>query len=161
MKLKSWLFEVIRCIAALAILVSMLLRYGGNPVSNADFETVAQAVTGQVELTNLRQGENRMVKRLYGLDPADYEGCLLYYPATNMDAEELLLIKLKDTAQQEAVRSAMQTRVENQKNAFEGYGVEQYDLLTNYCVLEVKGNFALLAISRSCDDALGALEAAL
>ena len=161
MKVKSWIFEALRWMAVLAAVVYLAVLYGGNPVSNAEFETVAEAVVGEVDMTNLLPAENRMVKRLYGLDPAAYEGCLLYYPATNMDAEELLLIKLKDADQQEAVRSAMEARVQTQKNTFEGYGVEQFDLLTNHCVLEVKGNFALLVVSKTCDDALGAFTDAL
>ena len=161
MKFKSLIFEVLRWAAVAAMVVYLVVLLAAEPLSNASFESVAEAVTSQLDLTNMQQGENQMVKRLYGLDPSAYEGCILYYPATNMDAEELLLIKLKDTQQQEAVRSAMQTRVENQKNTFEGYGVQQYDLLSNACILEVKGNYALLVVSKSCDDAYQAFEAAL
>ena len=56
-----------------------------------------------------------MVKRLYGLNPSDFDGCLLYYPQTNMEAEELLLLKLRDTSQQEAVRAAVEARLETRR----------------------------------------------
>lgn len=161
MKFKSWIFEALRWTAVVIMVVYLVTLFAAEPLSNASFETVADAVTAQVNMDNMLPGENQMVKRLYGLDPAAFDGCVLYYPATNMDAEELLLIKLKDVSQQEAVRSAMQTRVENQKNTFEGYGVQQYDLLSNACILEVKGNYALLVVSKSCDDAYRAFEAAL
>ena len=161
MKFKSWIFELLRWAAVAAIAVYLIVLLGADPLSDASVETVADAVTSQMDMANLRLGENQMVKRLYGLDPSAYEGCVLYYPATNMDAEEMLLVKLMDVSQQETVRNAMLPRVENQKNTFEGYGVEQFDLLSNHCVLEIKGNYALLIVSKSCDDACKAFEAAL
>jgi hypothetical protein len=85
--------------------------------------------------------------RLYGLDPASFEGCVLYYPTTNMMAEELLIVKLSDLSQQEAVRAAVEARIATQKNTFEGYGVEQFEMLTNNAVVEVRGNYILFVVN--------------
>lgn len=161
MKFKSILLEAGRWIAVLAAMVYLVTLLGGNRVSNAEFSQVSRAVVDTVDMTNLQQAENRMVKRLYGLDPGEYEGCVLYYPATNMDAEELLLIKLSDTSQSEAVAAAVEQRLQTQRNAFEGYGVEQFDLLTNHYVLQIEGNFALFAVGRFHEDALTAFRDAL
>lgn len=161
MKLKSLFLEVARWAVVLAVVIYLVVLLGGNTVSNADFADVSQAVTGEVDTTNMQQAENRMVKRLYGLDPGAYEGCVLYYPASNMDAEELLIIKLADVSQQEEVTSAIESRIQAQKNAFDGYGVEQFDLLSNYCVVQVQGNYVLFVVSRSCDAALAAFQDAL
>ena len=62
-----------------------------------------------------------------------------------MDAEELLIVKLKDTSQAEAVETAINKRLETQKNSFEGYGIEQYDLLEKH-VLDVQGNYILYVV---------------
>ena len=85
MKFKSLIFEVLRWAAVAAMVVYLVVLLAAEPLSNASFESVAEAVTSQLDLTNMQQGENQMVKRLYGLDPSAYEGCILYYPATNMD----------------------------------------------------------------------------
>ena len=148
MKGKSLLFEILRWVAALVAVVYLGVLLGGNAISNAAFSDVEAAVVAQVDTTNMVKAENRMVKRLYGLDPASFEGCVLYYPASNMDAEELLLVKLSETSQAEQVKAAMEARLQTQKNSFEGYGVEQFDLLSNFCVLEVRGNYALFLVSR-------------
>lgn len=161
MKLKSILLETGRWIIVLTAVVYLAVLLGGNTVSNADFSQVEQAVVDTVDMTNLQQAENRMVKRLYGLDPGDYEACVLYYPATNMDAEELLLIKLSDTGQQDGVVAAVEQRLQTQRDAFEGYGVEQFDLLTNHYVLQVQGNYALFAVGKFHQDALAAFRDAL
>ena len=117
------------------------------PVAAA-FEDVASAVTASVDLSALQEGSVQMVKRLYGLNPSDFDGCLLYYPQTNMEAEELLLLKLRDTSQQEAVRAAVEARLETQKTSFDGYGLEQYDLLTNHSILDIRGNYVLFVVHK-------------
>lgn len=161
MKLKPWMTEVIRWVAVGAILVCLLVIFGGNPVSNAAFADVSAAVVPEVDKTNMAEAENQMVKRLYGLDPANFEGCTLYYPRTNMDAEELLVIKLKEVSQQAEVRSAIEARLQSQKDVFDGYGVSQTDLLTNFSVVDVRGNFVLFVVSKNCDAAQLAFRDAL
>ena len=73
------------------------------------------------------------------------DGCLLYYPATNMGARELLLVKLSNLSQQTSVSDAIQARRQTQMKSFEGYGVEQYDLLSN-SVVEIQGNYILFVV---------------
>lgn len=153
MKVKSWIFEAVRWIAAVAAVVYLAVLLGGDPVSSADFSKVQAAVLAAADTENMQQGENRMVKRLYGLDPSSFEGCTLYYPATNMDAEELLLVKLADVSQQEEIVAAVEQRLQTQRNTFEGYGVEQFDLLSNHYVLQVRGNYALFAVGAFSADA--------
>ena len=161
MKLKPWMTELIRWVAVAAMALCLILTFGGDPISSAEFADVSAAVLPEVDTANMLEAENQMVKRLYGLDPVNFEGCALYYPRTNMDAEELLIIKLKDKSQQEEVKAALEARVQTQKTTFEGYGVEQMDLLNNYCVVDVRGNFALLVVSKTCDAAQAAFQDAL
>lgn len=161
MKVKNMILEATRWIAVVAAVVCLLIQFGGNTVSNAAFEAVSAAVVETVDTANMVLAENQMVKRLYGIDPAAYEGCVLYYPATNMMAEEVLLVKMADVSQAAEIQAAMEKRLQTQKNTFEGYGVEQFDLLTNHCVLEVRGNFALFVVSKTCTDAQKAFQGAL
>lgn len=161
MKLKPWMTELIRWVAVAAMVLCLILTFGGDPISSAEFADVSAAVLPEVDTANMLEAENQMVKRLYGLDPVNFEGCMLYYPRTNMDAEELLIIKLKDKSQQEEVKTALEARVQTQKTTFEGYGVEQMDLLNNYCVVDVRGNYALLVVSKTCDAAQAAFQDAL
>ena len=161
MKEKLSVFEIARWTVVLLALVYLFSMFGGNTVSSARAEDVAAAVTETMDMSKMLEADNQMVKRLYGIDPASFESCILYYPNTNMMAEELLIVKLTDMSQQESVRAAVEARLATQKNTFEGYGVEQFDLLTNYAVIEVKGNYVLFVVGKTCADAhkafLGAL----
>lgn len=154
-------YEIARWTAVLAALVLLISMFGGNTVSDAEAADVAAAVVETMDMTNMVLAENQMVKRLYGLDPAAFEGCILYYPTTNMMAEELLIVKLSDMSQQDAVRSAVEARLATQKTTFEGYGVEQFDMLSNHCVIEVRGNYVLFVVNPACNDARKAFLGAL
>ena len=158
MKQKTILLELLRWLCAGLAVVFLVVSFRQEPVSSAAFEDVASAVTAipaaracaslAVDLSALQEGSVQMVKRLYGLNPSDFDGCLLYYPQTNMEAEELLLLKLRDTSQQEAVRAAVEARLETQKTSFDGYGLEQYDLLTNHSILDIRGNYVLFIVHK-------------
>ena len=155
------MYEIGRWAAVIAGLVILLVLFGGNSVSGADPQEVAQAVTDVIDMENMLEADNQMVKRFYGLDPSDYEGCILYYPNTNMMAEEVLIVKLKDISQQQTVSDAIEARLQTQKNTFEGYGVEQFDLLTNHAVVELRGNYVLFVVSDHAEAARKAFRGAL
>ena len=161
MRSNAFLYEIGRWAAVIAGLVILLVLFGGNSVSGADPQEVAEAVTSAIDMENMQLADNQMVKRFYGLDPADYEGCILYYPNTNMMAEEVLIVKLKDISQQQTVSDAIEARLQTQKNTFEGYGVEQFDLLTNHAVVELRGNYVLFVVSDHAEAARKAFRGAL
>ena len=161
MRSNAFLYEIGRWVSVIAGLVILLVLFGGNSVSGADPQEVAQAVTDVIDMENMQLADNQMVKRFYGLDPADYEGCVLYYPNTNMMAEEVLIVKLKDISQQQTVSDAIEARLQTQKNTFEGYGVEQFDLLTNHAVVELRGNYVLFVVSDHAEAARKAFRGAL
>ena len=153
MRPNTFLYEIARWSAAVAAVISLIWMFGGNTVSNADPVEVAEAVVETIDMENMLEADNQLIKRFYGLDPASFEGCILYYPTTNMMAEEVLIVKLKDMSQQEQVRTAIEKRIQTQKTTFEGYGVEQFELLTNNAVIEVRGNFILFIVNADSAEA--------
>ena len=159
--MKSAFYGIARWICVAVAVVSLMIMFGGNTVSSADIADVEAAVTAEIDMTNMLSGDNKMIKRFYGLDPAQFESIVLYYPTTNMMAEELLIVKLSDMSQQEAVRAAIEARLQTQKYTFEGYGVEQFEMLTNKSVIEIRGNYVLFVVNGACADALQAFLGAL
>ena len=161
MKANPVVYEVARWTAAVLAAVFLFLLFGNDPVSDAALADVERAVTAQIEMGNMLEGDNQMIKRFYGLDPAVFDECVLYYPTTNMQAEELLIIKLADPAQAESVEAAIEARLETQKASFDGYGIEQYDMLTNNAVVEVRGNYVLFVVNAASAQAREAFLGAL
>ena len=145
--MKSAFYGIARWICVAVAVISLMVMFGGNTVSNADIADVEAAVTAEIDMTNMLSGDNKMIKRFYGLDPAQFESVVLYYPTTNMMAEELLIVKLSDMGQQDMVRAAVEARIATQKTTFEGYGVEQFEMLSNNAVVEVRGNYILFVVN--------------
>ena len=161
MNARNAFFEIARWVAAVLILISLGSLFGSNKWSDADPADVEAAVVAQLDMSAMLKADNQMVKRLYGLDPASFESCVLYYPNTNMMAEEVLILKLTDTSQQEAVRAAIEARGQTQKTTFDGYGVEQYALLTDNCIIDIRGNYVLFVVNADWDKAQDAFADAL
>lgn len=143
---KSIFLEILRWVAVALVVVFLFSMLSQNRISTAAPETVIEAVTSKLDMSEMQEANNRMIKRLYGLDPDSFASCILYYPTTNMGAEELLIVKLADISQQDAVRAAVEKRLDTQKTSFDGYGVNQYDMLTNHCVIEIRGNYILFVV---------------
>ena len=136
---------VIKYILILFLLAFIVSLLSSGEISDADIKDVSKQVVKAYGAKGLSAADNRMVKRLYGINANDYEGVTLYVSDSNMKVEELLIVKLKDVSQSEAVEAAIEGRLDKQLESFEGYGVEQSKLLKDH-VLDVKGNLSLIHI---------------
>lgn len=156
---RAMLFMILKWALVILCIVVLVLGSRGSAVSSTSFDEMKKAVLQDADLSVMAEADNQMIRRLYGLESADYDGILLYYPTTNMGAEEILLVKLADPSQGETVRAAIEKRVKSQLDSFEGYGAEQTALLQN-SVQEIKGNYALLAVADNAAEIRKAFEKA-
>ncbi len=153
--------DLIKWVFALLIIILIVMKFTGNRVSNADFKDVKKAVEKTVkDDETVLDGDNVMVKRLYGLDPDDYDGIMLKYPSTNMNVNEVFLVKLKDVKQQEQILEAVEKRLETQKNNFENYGTNQYSILKK-SVIDVQGNYIMFVVNEKTAPIVKAFEKSL
>lgn len=160
MGIGSILLRIFAFAAALATAGFLYTQTMQSRQSSASFDAVSNAVLQSIDLTDMQEADAQMVRRLYGFAPSEMDGCLLYFPTTNMGARELLLVKLSDLSQQTSVSDAIQARRQTQMKSFEGYGVEQYDLLTN-SVVEIQGNYILFVVHENASAAAQAFLKAL
>lgn len=137
-----FLLELARWIAVALLAGFVFLLSGRGAESSASFDAVAAAVTAAADTEPMREADNQMIRRLYGLDPADYDGVLCLVPASSMGAEEIFLVRLASLDQQETAAAAVTARRDGQRAAFDGYGIEQCDMLDR-SVIEVRGSFIL------------------
>lgn len=150
----------IRIAMVAVLLVFMIYLQMGAKESDAAIGDVAGAVVNTLDTSTMEESANRKFKKFYGLNAGDYDGVVLYAPLSNMDAEELLIVKLKNSSQAETVRAAIEKRLETQKSSFEGYGIEQYDLLENH-ILDIRGNYILYVVHSDANKALQAFRDSL
>lgn len=151
---------IVKYILILLLTIFVMSLLGGGEISNAKMESVAKKVVKAIDTGELSEADNRMVKRLYGLNANDYENVVLYVSDSNMKVEELLIVKLTDTAQSETVETAVDTRLNKQLESFEGYGPEQCKLLKDH-ILDVKGNYILYVVDKKAKAADKAFQKSL
>lgn len=146
MKWKLSLLELARLMLAVVTAFLLIFMVGSAPNTDVSLQELEAVAAPQLSEGEVQKADGRMLRRLYGLNPSDYAEVVLYYPASNMGVEELLLVKLNDTAQTETVEAAIEARLGAQKQSFDGYGIEQTALLNYNAVMEVRGRYILFAV---------------
>lgn len=136
--------RTLRILFVILIVVYIGMSVKGATVSQTSFDQMSKVIA-KYQNKNTQLGNNQAVKRLYKLNPADYEGVLLYQPSSTMNAEEILVIKLKDKSQANDVKNAIEARKKSQLNTFKGYGATQTDLL-NKSIIDVQPNYILYVV---------------
>jgi len=99
---KNIIYAVVRWAIFLAFAVLLVVFASQNKISKTPMKQVNAAVSQSIDLKKMQKGSAGTFKRLYGLDSAQFESVALYWPVSNMDAEELLIVQLKDFSQQQA-----------------------------------------------------------
>ncbi|MBC5786842.1 MULTISPECIES: DUF4358 domain-containing protein [Clostridiaceae] len=144
MKLAKFLCVI--CLAAFLVGICWTDNYADKPVAE-----IEQVMLHNEKVFELTKGTANDLRRYYGLNEEDYDGCILYRSISPMDVDELLIVKMKDSSQKETLETAVENRLETQKKSFEGYGVEQTALLSD-AVFEFKGDYAFFGVSGSVQD---------
>ncbi len=144
--------------AALLLLlagVMAILLYRRTPrpdVTEAEVKNMFESVAGDASV--LPAGTLR-IRRVFGLNAADYDLIVYYTPAETMDVCEFLLVRA-DEGQLAGVKSAMEARIASQLAAFEHYGESQTELL-NRAQIRQFGNYLCLIVAENPESWLSAV----
>ena len=130
-------------IAAIFIYIVVLMLFTSG--STKSFDEVKKGIEASINEETLAKADTPEVKRYFGLNAADYEGVLYYHAVNNLSAEEVFLVKVKNDSQVAEVKTAVEERLENRKNDFEGYAPEEAGYI-DQAVLSVRGKFIFLAV---------------
>ena len=151
-----YLFQVISLVA-LFLCVWLLTRE--KTYNEIDVNKVAQNLVELMPDTVVSESD-MVVKERFGLEANAFNALVYYGPNSNMDAAEMLLVDMKDTNQKEAVTDAIQKRIDYQKICFEGYGVDQMELI-NQAKTIVYGHYVLFIVSKDSQPARDAFSEAV
>jgi len=157
---RALILRIISVSMVIALAAVIIVSLSGSSESSRSVDEVAAQVTGLFENDKSEKSPERMFKKHYGLNAQDYEGVVLYSPISNMDAEELLIVKVSDPEQMDALVQAVKDRLETQTNIYEGYAPAQYDLCLHAVTCE-EGNFLLFVVHENADQIEAAFKKAL
>ncbi len=160
MSFKTLLFAAARWLALGAGVVFIVFSLRGGK-SQASAQDVFNAAGKAMDVSDTSEAEAGMIKRLYGLDPTSLDGCFLLYPSTNMGAKELFVAKLADESDESRVLRAVSDRLDSQKKSFDGYGAEQFALLSDCSRTVSERGFVIFVVAPEADAVIAAFRAKL
>lgn len=112
-----------------------------------DVQTVADALLDQGDFNDKLAAVDKTMAltRLYALEENIVDGCA-FYTNTNATAEEIAVIKVKDSKDADIVKAAYNKRIEDQKAACKDYLPDEMPKL-DAAVIYTNGNYIILCVS--------------
>lgn len=144
MKIRYKIQYVILTILVIVIFVEL---FNILQVKNVSMEEIKQDVVQATDVSVMQEDDGTRLKKLYGINKRDVEDFILYAPKSNMEANEILILKAKTKDDLKAVQAKVNERVEKQSDSFKNYEQTQYEIISNY-VLEQKDQYLILIISK-------------
>ncbi len=123
-----YLTEIITA-AVLVLFLALCVKANDSRDDISLYEMKGALLSNVSDPENMKEAGPMKLKALYGLSANDYEEVLLYTPASNMDAQEMLVIRCRTKEQTKEVLLAMKSRIDYQSGIFESYGVDQMALI--------------------------------
>jgi len=138
-------------LASLSLIITAGCSQNQGQTKNPSVAEIRDQIAKSVDISELIEQTEDDLTTLYNIDANDVEESIIYIAPTNLQADELTIIKVKDGANVSEIKDRIAQRVEQQANSFKDYLPEEYDLIEKH-VLKSKGNYILLAISKKADE---------
>ena len=152
---RAFFLRILSILMVIALVAVIIVYLAGSSGSEKPIDEVAAPVISLFENEKSEHSQDRMFKKHYSFNAQDYDGVVLYSPVSNMDAEELLIVKLAEEDQAEELVAAVESRLDSQMNVFEGYAPQPYALCQN-AIIDLQGNYLLFVVHENAtliDDA--------
>ncbi|MDT9717885.1 DUF4358 domain-containing protein [Paenibacillus sp. ClWae2A] len=111
---------------------------------------VGEYIGQAVNLDDMKKGDLNRLDRLYQIDAESVEDYLLFTAVSNVKADELLIIKVREEKNLDFVLARIEQRIDAQLDKFRDYRPEEY-YLTQKHVLKRTGRLILFAVSEEAD----------
>lgn len=128
-----------------------------EPLSAAE---VGDRVVQAVSVPDMKPGDAEKLEKLYRIEAAEIEDFILYVASSNVQADELAVIRFKDEKLAERSREKFAQRIETQAAKFKDYRPELFFLIEKH-VWKAKGRYVLFAVSKEAEPIERAFDDAL
>ena len=118
-----------------------------NKISIDDLNASIKKVT---DMSNMKKENSEKLKKLYGIEENKLDGFMLYKADSNIKADEILIIKLKNKDDADDYKNKINKRIDKQEVSFKDYLPKEYDLL-KHSILKSKDNFIIFVVSKDAD----------
>ncbi|WP_240041181.1 DUF4358 domain-containing protein [Paenibacillus ginsengarvi] len=149
-------------LSAAMILCGILIGCSGKNEGAKDVpvHTIEERIKQVASMEDMEKGDMNRLKKLYHLDADEVQDFVLYTAESNVEANELAVIKVKQENQAESVKEKIMKRIDAQKVKLKDYRREQFYLVEKH-VLKVKGPYILFSVSKDAEKIESAFDKAL
>ena len=135
-----------RLLAVLVVVVFVGL-YKVLEVKDINISEIRNAIINSTDVSVMDEDDGTKLRKLYGVNKYDLDQFIYYGPKSNMEANEILIIKPKNDSDTEKIEKAITNRINTQSDSFRNYNKEQYEILSNH-ILEKKDGYIIILISK-------------
>lgn len=129
------------------VLITFIALYQVLKVKDADMDSLRKNLSQVIDDEQMDIGDSSKLRKLYYISKNEVEDFILYAPKSNMDANEVLVLKGKSEEVIQQLKVKVEGRIKKQSDSFNSYRPEEYDIISNR-VLDIKGKYLILIISR-------------
>lgn len=149
-------------LSAVMILCGILIGCSSKKEGAKDVpvHTIEEHIKQAASMENMEKGDMNRLKKLYHLDADEVQDFVLYTAESNVEAEELAVIQVKQEHQADSVKEKIMKRIGAQEVKLKDYRPEQFYLVEKH-VLKVKGRYILFTVSKDAEQIESAFSEAL
>jgi 50S ribosomal subunit-associated GTPase HflX len=141
-------YKIQYVILAILVICTFIGLFNVLQVKNVGIEDIKQCIEQTTDVSAMQYDDNgAKLKKLYGINKRDLDDFALYAPKSNMEANEILILKAKTKDDIKTLQAKINDRVQKQSDSFKNYEQTQYGIISNY-VLEQKEQYLILIISK-------------
>lgn len=129
------------------VLITFIALYQVLKVKDADMDSLRKNLSQVIDDKQMDIGDSSKLRKLYYISKNEIEDFILYAPKSNMDANEVLVLKGKSEEVIQQLKVKVEGRIKKQSDSFNSYRPEEYDIISNR-VLDIKGKYLILIISK-------------
>lgn len=140
-----------------AVITVFILLYQVLEIKDIDAAQINTAVVNSTDVSVMQKDDGNNLRKVYGLNKRDFEQYIHYAPKSNMEANEILILKLKDEKNADSVKAVIEERIKKESDSFKNYNKEQYEILKNH-ILESKDGYIILIVSKDSNNINSAID---
>ena len=115
--------------------------------SNTSIEQMQEAISPAIENGRYQALDEKQLRKHFEIHAEETAGFLAYRSKDAMSAETLVILRLRQQEDADALIEKLQEYIESEHKKYDGYSADQVGILDNYTMVEKKG-YIFLSISK-------------
>ena len=139
-------FDILQYLIMAGLLVFMILMLTAGNSKTVPISEIAARMEAIPSVAELEKKDMADAAKTFAYDESMVDEGIYYSVDDIMNVNELLIVRVEDDDKRQSVREAVEKYLEEKTAAFDGYGTNQFGLLSS-TVLTEKGEYLFFGVS--------------